>query len=105
MPYIKQADLFILSSLYEGYPTTVIESLIAQTPVLSTNVSGVHEQLIENETGWIVENFTEALSQKLGELIADVQHLREIKESLKSYSYSNERIIEQFEAALLGKTA
>lgn len=105
MPYIKQADLFVLSSLYEGYPTTVIESLIAQTPVLSTDVSGVHEQLIENETGWIVENSKEALSQKLDELLADVKHLREIKESLKSYSYSNEHIIEQFESALLGKSA
>lgn len=103
MPYIKKADLFILSSLYEGYPTTVIESLIAGTPVLSTNVSGVHEQLIENETGWIVDNNTESLSHKLNELLTDVKHLRQIKKSLKTYTYSNEKIVESFEKALLGK--
>ncbi len=103
MPYIKQADLFVLSSLYEGYPTTVIESLIASTPVLSTNVSGVHEQLIEDKTGWIVDNNTESLAHKLNELISDVHKLRKIKQSLKSYTYSNELIVERFEKALCGE--
>lgn len=102
MPFIKQADLFVLSSLYEGYPTTVIESLIAGTPVLSTNVSGVHEQLIENETGWIVENSTNALATKLIELVSDKEKLRNIKANLKNYTYSNEKIVEAFEEALLG---
>ena len=102
MPYIKQADCFVLSSLYEGYPTTVIESLIAGTPVLSTNVSGVHEQLIEDKTGWIVDNNTESLSHKLNELVCDVEKLRKIKTSLKNYQYSNEKIVESFENALRG---
>lgn len=102
MPYLHQADLFVLSSLYEGFPTTVIESLVAQTPVLSTNVSGVHEQLIEDETGWIVDNSQKALEEKLITLVQDVAHLRTLKNNLKDYQYHNEEIIKTFESALLG---
>lgn len=40
-PYIKNADLFILTSIYEGMPTVVFESLALQTPVLSTRVAGI----------------------------------------------------------------
>jgi len=43
-PYINNADFLILSSLYEGLPTVLIEALILQTPVLSTNCpSGPYE--------------------------------------------------------------
>lgn len=103
MPYIAAADLFVLSSLYEGYPTTVIEALIAQTPVLSTDVSGVVEQLIEDQTGWIVENSTDALCRKLSVLVDDVQKLRNLKSQLANYRYDNAHIIQRFQAALLGE--
>lgn len=41
-PYVimKQADLFISSSLYESYANTIIESLVLGVPVISTSTSG-----------------------------------------------------------------
>ncbi len=36
-PWIKQADLFVMSSDSEGLPTVLIESLVIGTPVVSTN--------------------------------------------------------------------
>lgn len=103
MPYIKQADLFCLPSLYEGYPTTIIESFFAGTPVLSCDVSGVHEQITEGVNGWIVENSQEAFTSKLTEVVQNPNQLKEMRTSLIDYTYDNESIFKEFVNAIEGK--
>lgn len=39
-PFIKKADLFLSTSLYESFANTVIESLILGVPVVATNTAG-----------------------------------------------------------------
>jgi glycosyltransferase involved in cell wall biosynthesis len=103
MPYIKQADLFVLPSLYEGYPTTIIESFFAGTPVLSCDVSGVHEQITEGVNGWIVENSQDAITSKLFEIANNQDILIEMRKTLLDYTYDNETIFKEFTNALEGK--
>lgn len=103
MPYIKQADLFVLPSLYEGYPTTVIESFFAGTPVLACDVSGVHEQINENMNGWIVDNNLEAIIEKLIEVGRNQSQLVEMRNSLVEYTYDNEIIFNEFLSTIEGK--
>lgn len=97
-PYadIAVADLFVLSSLYEGFATIVNESLIAGTPVLSTRVSGIDEQITNAKYGWIVENNQEALNLGYIEAIQDTQRLQEMKSYLQTYVYPNELILQEF---------
>ena len=64
-PYIRNADLFVLSSLYEGYPTIVIESLICTTPVLAMDVAGVKDQITKEHYGTIIKNDQQALNEAL----------------------------------------
>ncbi|MEK9209378.1 MAG: glycosyltransferase family 4 protein [Patescibacteria group bacterium] len=53
--YLKAFDIFILPSLKEGLPYTLLEAGLAELPVVATNVGGVPE-IIENEkTGILVE--------------------------------------------------
>ncbi len=60
--YVKRADLFVCSSLHEGYSTAVTESLIVGTPVITTMCSGMEELLgHNNEYGVITENTEEEL--------------------------------------------
>ncbi|MCF0116160.1 MAG: glycosyltransferase [Erysipelotrichaceae bacterium] len=101
-PYrdIKECDLFVLSSLYEGFATIINESLIAGTPVLTTNVSGTDEQITQKEYGWIVENTQEALNEGLYEALSHPEVLQQMKESLKGYHYDNELILKKFEEVL-----
>ena len=54
--YMKNCDLFVLPSEYEGFPTVTVEAKILGCPVLATDVSGIREQLIHGKTGWIVDN-------------------------------------------------
>lgn len=70
-PYIKQCDLFFLPSLYEGFPTVTIEAKVLKKPVLSTEVSGIREQIINGKTGLIVDNSEEAIYIGLKKLISN----------------------------------
>ena len=67
--YMKNCDLFVLPSGWEGFPTVTVEAKILGCPVLATDVSGVREQMIHGETGWIVENSEEGLYSGLKHLL------------------------------------
>jgi len=94
-PDVRASDLFIMSSIYEGYPTITVESLISDTPVLTTRVAGVDEQINKEEYGWIVENSEEALLNKLKE-IENKKVLTLYKGKLSDYHYKNEQIINKY---------
>ena len=101
-PYadIAVCDLFVLPSLYEGFATVINESFIAGTPVLSTKVAGVYEQITEPHFGWICENSQQGLNQGLLTALQSKQKLQEMKQKLQDYHYPNEEILHQFTEVL-----
>ncbi|MAT14332.1 MAG: hypothetical protein CMJ46_03585 [Planctomyces sp.] len=55
LPWVKQAQLFCLPSLYEGMPNALVEAVLCRTPVVSTNCpSGPAEILEEGKWGRLV---------------------------------------------------
>jgi len=52
---LAAADLFLLTSISEGIPVTLIEAMAAGLPIVSTRVGGVPEIVIEGETGVLAE--------------------------------------------------
>lgn len=97
-PYVdvKQCDLFVLSSLYEGFATVINESLILGTPVLTTKVSGCEEQITQPEHGWIVENNQQALNKGYIEALRNSDDLKEKKRLLQYYEYDNNAVLNEF---------
>ena len=77
--YVKNADLFVCSSLYEGFSTAVTESLIVGTPVVTTLCSGMKELLGDNEFGLITDNDEQALLKGILKLLNDRQLLLHYK--------------------------
>lgn len=68
--YMSACDLFVCSSIAEGFSTVITEALILGLPVVSTEVSGVREQLGVNcEYGLITENDEIALYNGLKQLL------------------------------------
>ena len=66
-PYIKQADLFILSSKYEGLPNVLLESIVLKKMIISSACpTGPKEILLDGKAGLLfkVGNYIE-LSQKI----------------------------------------
>ena len=67
--YVKSSDLFVCSSLSEGYSLVIAESLVLGIPVVSTKCSGPIEILRNGENGLLVENSEEGLYKGLKEII------------------------------------
>ncbi len=49
-----QADAFLLSSDYEGFPRVLMEAAAAGLPIVSTDVSGTDESVLPGKNGWVV---------------------------------------------------
>lgn len=47
-PYIKKADIFVLTSEYEGLPLVIGEAMVLGKPIVATNCTGTREVLNEN---------------------------------------------------------
>lgn len=73
--YLNQGDLFVCSSLAEGYSTAVTEALILGLPVITTECSGMAELLKGGECGVITENNEEALYEGLKKVLGDGEEL------------------------------
>lgn len=69
---LAAADLFLLTSRSEGIPVTLIEAMGAGLPVVATQVGGVPEVVIENETGLLAPaGDAAALAEAVQRLLAD----------------------------------
>jgi glycosyltransferase involved in cell wall biosynthesis len=77
--YMKNCDLFVLPSGWEGFPTVTVEAKILGCPVLATDVSGIREQLIHGETGWIVENSEDGIYEGLKHLLDNPDLVKKLK--------------------------
>lgn len=54
LPYVKMADIYVQPSRMEGYCTTTNEAKVLHKPVVVTEVNGMREQFVENETALFV---------------------------------------------------
>jgi glycosyltransferase involved in cell wall biosynthesis len=55
-PYIAGFDVFVLPSRNEAFPLTIVEAMIAGTPVIATDVGSVREAVHDGTTGVLVES-------------------------------------------------
>lgn len=95
-PYIKESDIFVLTSAYEGYPMVVSESLILGTPVVTTCYSAVNEQLIDNYNGVITEMELNNIFIKVKNLLENPGLINSMKENNKKSGVSNSIAQQQF---------
>jgi glycosyltransferase involved in cell wall biosynthesis len=51
---LAACDVFVLPSLFEGLPLSVLEAMAAGKPVIATDVGGTAEAVIEGRTGLLV---------------------------------------------------
>lgn len=101
MEKLAEADLSVLLSDYEGLPNTIYESFLCGTPVLSTNVGSIAEQIHEGYDGWLVENDTEAIIHKLRYVLSNPHLLLDASINLRSYEYDNKEAYRE-QCSILG---
>lgn len=71
------ADLFVLSSLWEGLPYVVLEAMGHGLPVVSTAVDGIPEAVVDGGTGLLVPSCDpSALAGAIERVLADPERAR-----------------------------
>ena len=92
LPLLKRMDLFVLPSLWEGFPTVVLESMACGVPVVATDIPGTNELIQPGITGWLVQPGD---SRALGETIIKAikaqafssEMAQHAKEAVKAFSF------------------
>jgi glycosyltransferase involved in cell wall biosynthesis len=83
-------DIICLTSNNEGTPVSIIEAQASQVPVISTNVGGVGNVMLDNETGFVVpKNNARIFADKLLVLIENEALRKDMGE--KGWTFVKER--------------
>lgn len=64
-------DIVVLTSLNEGTPVSLIEAQAAGKPVVSTDVGGVRDCVVDGKTGFITQGNASELAEAIGALLSD----------------------------------
>ena len=102
--YVAKCDLYVCSSLSEGFSTAVTEALVVGTPVVTTLCSGMQEILGEHdEYGIVTENSEEALYEGIKKLLDNLELLSYYKKQaeIRGKFFSTENTVRAVEDMLL----
>lgn len=64
-PYLKQADLYVQTSVHEGFCITLAEAKVFDLPIVSTDCAGAHEQLDGQKSCAVVQRSTTELTNAI----------------------------------------
>ena len=53
-PYIKQADIFVLSSLFEGLPNVLLEAILLKNFIISSNCKTGPKEILDYGKGGLL---------------------------------------------------
>jgi glycosyltransferase involved in cell wall biosynthesis len=74
---LHASNIGALSSKAEGFANAILEYMAAGLPVVATDVGGVREAIVEEETGYIVASGDhERMAQRIIQLLADDEQAR-----------------------------
>lgn len=96
--YLHNADIFTLPSLYEGIPMTLIEAMGTGLPIVATNVGGIPDMLINNESAILTLVDEVELSNAFIRLAGDESLRKKLGETAKreSLRFSSKIMAEKY---------
>lgn len=92
-PLMKQADLFVSTSISESYGLAVQEALILGVPVLAVRCPGIVESF-DTRFGLLVDDDTKELARTVSDLLTDSARLTEYRKEIKE-RYSLDSLFEE----------
>ena len=100
VPFYKRAKIFCLTSIYEGYPMTLIEcQAFGCVPIIFNSFPAANEVITNDINGYVINAFDKKeYKEKLWKLMNDEQSLKQLSDNcmLESYKYSKDKIIKEW---------
>ncbi|HQE48345.1 MAG TPA: glycosyltransferase [Fervidobacterium sp.] len=75
-PYLHDADIFVLPSLFEGVPMTIIEAMGTGLPIVASNVGGIPNLIDDRKEGLLCNPEGNSIASSIEEFIKN-EELRE----------------------------
>ena len=88
-PYMKECDLYVQPSRYEGKAVTVGEAQILCKPVIITNYSTANSQVNNNFDGYITELSIEGIANGIEKLYKDKEFRDKLIKNCMTMDYGN----------------
>ncbi len=85
-PYLREADLFVLSSEKEGLPLALLEAMAAGVPAVVTDVGGTREVVVHGQNGLLVRSGSvEELERAINHMLANPEERRRMGEAARAH--------------------
>ncbi len=105
--YISCADVFVyLTKSCEGIPRAILECMSCGKPIVATPIAGIPDAVQDSQTGFIVENFSQA-AEKVDLLLSDETLYNKISKNCRktienefNYSVTLPKMVSVFKSSI-----
>ena len=99
-PYMKNADLFLLTSYHEAAPMVFDEAACLGVPVLATETTSTDEMLVLSSAGFVCENSQIGINIALFDILSNRDRVDAVSVKLKELDLTNKEIIDSIEKCI-----
>ncbi len=97
--FLRDMDLILLTSLREVFPMVILEAMAVGTPIISINIGGIGEAIIDKQTGYLIaEHSVEDIIEKILQIQSeeDMRHqmIENARRKVES-EFSLEQMVDQ----------
>jgi len=79
---INCMDVFVLSSIWEGFPYVLLEAMILKKPIVATDIFGIQEIIDNNKNGILVKpRCPDSIAKAVIELLTDKKRAKKLGEA------------------------
>lgn len=88
-PYIRQADLYVQPSRFEGYCGTVLEARLLTVPILATR-NAAAEQITDGQTGLLCDAAASSIARAAKRLMNDPALRQRFRDALSAHDFERD---------------
>ncbi|MFA4826229.1 MAG: glycosyltransferase family 4 protein [Methanoregula sp.] len=86
---LNSATSFILPSFHEGHPKSLLEAMSCGLPCIGSNVQGIREDIIHNETGYLCNTEPSSIANAIHTVMTDESLQMEMGRKARKYILSH----------------
>lgn len=101
--FVKQADLYVQTSIFEGLGRTLIEAAMLHKPIVTTDFETAYDLVDQDKTGMITPKTPEAIAAAIFKIYQNEDLYQEMKKNQASSTrISAAHVVEQFDDMVEG---